>query len=101
MSTKGKRGFPLVVNLFIVGLIALNSMAIILYSVPEVREHPALATLFIDFEIFSVLIFTIEYGLRVWSCIENPNYKHPFGAGSNSFFRPGRWWIYWQYSLFI
>ncbi len=78
MSTKGKRGFPLVVNLFIVGLIALNSMAIILYSVPEVREHPALATLFIDFEIFSVLIFTIEYGLRVWSCIENPNYKHPF-----------------------
>lgn len=78
MSTKGKRGFPLVINLFVVALIALNSMAIILYSVPEVREHPALATLFIDFEIFSVVIFTIEYGLRVWSCIENPHYKHPF-----------------------
>jgi len=77
ISTKGKRGFPLMVNLFIIGLIALNSMAIILHSVPTIRNHPAVAQLFIDFEIFSVLVFTIEYGLRVWACVESPDYQDP------------------------
>ncbi len=77
ISTKGKKGFPLAVNLFIIGLIALNSVAIILHSVPDIREHPDLAQLFIDFEIFSVVVFTIEYILRVWACVENPEYRDP------------------------
>lgn len=66
------------VNLFIIGLIALNSLAIILHSVPEIRNHPSLSQLFIDFEIFSVLVFTIEYGLRVWACVESAEYSEPF-----------------------
>ncbi len=78
ITMKGKRGFPLMVNLFIVGLIALNSMAIILHSVPEIREHPQLSALFVDFEIFSVVVFTIEYLLRVWACVESEKYRHPF-----------------------
>ncbi len=77
ISTKGKRGFPLMVNLFIIGLIALNSLAIVLHSVPEIRHHPAWAQVFIDFEIFSVIVFTIEYGLRVWACVESPQYTDP------------------------
>lgn len=77
ISTKGKRGFPLMVNLFIVGLIALNSLAIVLHSIPEIRDHPALARFFIDFEIFSVIVFTIEYGLRVWACVESVEYQDP------------------------
>jgi voltage-gated potassium channel len=77
ITMKDKSGLPLMVNLFIVGLIALNSLAIILHSVPEIREHPWLATFFIDFEIFSVFIFTIEYGLRVWACVESEKYRHP------------------------
>ncbi|MBU1822868.1 MAG: ion transporter, partial [Bacteroidetes bacterium] len=78
ITMKGKSGFPLMVNLFIVGLIALNSMAIILHSVPEIREHPQLSALFVDFEIFSVVVFTIEYLLRVWACVESEKYRHPF-----------------------
>ncbi|MPR35652.1 ion transporter [Salmonirosea aquatica] len=78
ISTKGKRGFPLMVNLFIIGLIALNSLAIILHSVPEIRAHPMLAQLFIDFEVFSVIAFTIEYCLRVWASVESPEYSDPF-----------------------
>ncbi len=78
ISTKGKKGFPLVVNLFIVGLISLNSIAIILHSVPEIRDHPSLATFFIDFEIFSVLVFTVEYAFRVWASVESEEYRHPF-----------------------
>ncbi|GHB73486.1 ion transporter [Persicitalea jodogahamensis] len=78
ISTKGKKGFSLMVNLFIIGLIALNSLAIILHSVPEIREHPSLGQLFIDFEIFSVLVFTVEYVLRVWASVESSEYQHPF-----------------------
>lgn len=66
------------VNLFIIWLIALNSLAIVLHSVPEIREHPRLGQLFIDFEIFSVLIFTVEYVLRVWASVESPRYHDPF-----------------------
>lgn len=65
------------VNLFIIGLIALNSLAIVLHSVPEIREHPAWAQIFIDFEIFSVIVFTLEYGLRVWASVESPEYSDP------------------------
>lgn len=65
------------VNLFIIGLIALNSAAIILSSIPEIRDHPDTAQFFVDFEIFSVVVFTIEYALRVWSCVENPQYRDP------------------------
>lgn len=77
ISTRGKRGFPLLVNLFIVGLIALNSVAIVLHSVPEIQSHPPWANFFVDFEIFSVIAFTIEYGLRVWSSVEDPQYRDP------------------------
>ena len=78
ISTRGKKGFALMVNLFIIGLIALNSLAIILHSVPEIRTHPMLEQLFIDFEIFSVLVFTVEYVLRVWACVESAEYAEPF-----------------------
>jgi voltage-gated potassium channel len=78
ISTKGKKGISLMVNLFIIILISLNSLAIVLHSVPELREHPSLSTLFIDFEIFSVIVFSIEYCLRVWSCVESDHYRHPF-----------------------
>ena len=65
------------VNLFIIGLIALDSVAIVLHSVPEIREHPTWAQIFVDFEIFSVIVFTIEYGLRVWASVESPEYSDP------------------------
>lgn len=65
------------VNVFIISLIALNSLAIILHSVPEIREQPQLAIFFIDFEIVSVLLFTVEYILRVWACVESEEYRHP------------------------
>jgi voltage-gated potassium channel len=30
------------------------------------------------FAVFSVMVFTVEYILRVWCCTENPVYSHPF-----------------------
>ena len=56
-------------------LILANVIAAILETEDSVR---ALAPqLFWWLEIFSVIIFTIEYLVRVWSCTANPRYAHP------------------------
>jgi voltage-gated potassium channel len=62
-------------DIFIMVLISLNILAIILESFKKIgaRYHSA----FSSFEIFSVVIFTIEYLLRIWSCTVNPRYSKP------------------------
>ena len=56
-------------------LIVSNVAAIILETVQTINL--ALGSFFYWFELFSVVIFTIEYLMRVWSCPEDPsgNYK--------------------------
>ncbi len=56
------------VNLLLIGLISLNIIAIILESEPEF--HQQYHSTFWAFEVFSVIIFTLEYMLRVWSSID-------------------------------
>ena len=61
------------VNIFIISLIVLNVVAVILETVhPLYEEHKKL---FDTFDRISVVIFTIEYVLRVWSCTHDPRYK--------------------------
>ena len=50
---------------FIATLVVLNVIVIILESVPEI--HTAYATPLHAFDFFSVVVFSIEYVLRVWS----------------------------------
>ncbi|MFM7800608.1 MAG: ion transporter, partial [Limnohabitans sp.] len=50
---------------FIAALVVLNVIVIILESVPEI--HTAYASQLHTFDLFSVIIFSIEYVLRVWS----------------------------------
>ena len=59
---------------FILTLIVLNVLAILLESIPTIyrRVHPAF---FFWFEVVSVAIFTFEYLLRVWSCVESPRFQ--------------------------
>ena len=74
-STGKKRGLSLVFNLTLIIIITLNAFAIILNTVPSLKlryDH-----LFVDFEIFSVIFFTIEYFVRIWICVENEKYRHP------------------------
>jgi voltage-gated potassium channel len=75
-SARGRRGARLYINLFLVLIIVFNSIAIILHTIPEIRHNHLYESIFQDFEIFSVIIFTIEYFLRIWSCVENPLYKN-------------------------
>ena len=61
-------------NYFIVFLILLNTLAVILETVPAIyNKHEKI---FKIVEIFSVIFFTIEYFLRVWTCTFNPKYGH-------------------------
>lgn len=59
-----------VVNLFLVTLIVLNVAAFAAATVPELDA--AYGPAFEAFNVFSVIIFTVEYALRIWSCIEVP-----------------------------
>jgi voltage-gated potassium channel len=56
-------------------IIVLNIMAIILDSVQSIRDE--YAELFTQFEIFSLVFYTIEYILRIYSIVENPKYSDP------------------------
>ncbi len=65
-------------NKFIIALIFLNIIAFILETFETIANE--YGTYFFIFEAVSVAIFTIEYGLRVWSCGQNPNYRGVRGS---------------------
>jgi voltage-gated potassium channel len=67
-----------IINAFIIALILLNVVAVVLETVPSIREPHAL--LFHRFDQFSVAIFSIEYVLRVWSSVHDPKYKNSIGG---------------------
>ena len=63
---------------FMVVLILTNVVAVILETVEELAV--AHADFFFYFELFSVAVFTVEYGLRLWVIVENEEeeeYRHP------------------------
>ncbi len=58
-------------------LIFSNVVMIVLESVPSIeQEH---YHFFRVFELVSVLIFTMEYFARLWSCVDNEKHKHESG----------------------
>ena len=73
-SAGKRRGISLVFNVVLITIITLNALAIVLHTVPAYNQQ--YARLFYDFELFSVLFFTVEYALRVWVCVENERYQH-------------------------
>jgi voltage-gated potassium channel len=64
-----------IINGVIITLIILNVLAVMVETVPEI--HDPYAHLFRNFDTFSVIVFTIEYLLRVWSCTRDERYEHP------------------------
>jgi len=63
-----------VFDIFIMTLIALNVIAVILETVESLAQQ--FTSFFWTFEVVSVIIFTVEYILRLWVCTENKKYKH-------------------------
>jgi voltage-gated potassium channel len=56
-------------------IIVLNIFAIVMDSVEEYDQR--YRAFFRGFEIFSVIFFTLEYVLRLYSIVESPKYRHP------------------------
>jgi len=71
----GETKWDKVINGFIIFLIIANVIVVILETVQPLHEK--YFTFFQYFDIISVLIFSIEYALRVWSCTHEARYKHP------------------------
>jgi len=64
-----------VFDISILLLITLNVLALILETVEPI--HNAAPWAFAWFERVSVAIFTLEYGMRLWSCVDGLQYRSP------------------------
>ncbi|MEZ5535457.1 MAG: ion transporter [Thiolinea sp.] len=58
------------VNYFIIALIVLSILATVIGSIPEIYQSHH--WFFDSFEVFSLLVFTVEYLTRVWASVEDP-----------------------------
>ena len=67
-----------VIDRLLVLLILLNLVAVALESVPKYGARYALA--FNLIEIVSLVVFTVEYGLRLWVAVEHGPHRHLNGA---------------------
>ena len=65
-------------DISIIALIIINTFAVILESVPALSLK--YSRWFNLIEIFSVIVFTIEYLLRIWTCTINPEYRKPLSG---------------------
>ncbi len=85
----GDKHWDKVINVFIITLIALNIIAVILETVPEFHDQPNEKRFFYYFDLISVIIFSIEYVLRVWSSNHEEKYKHSVWGRIKYMFSPG------------
>lgn len=74
----GDKNWDKIINVFIIVLIILNVLAVILETVPSLHDEYHEQQFFHYFDLVSVIIFTIEYILRVWSSNHEEKYKHSF-----------------------
>ncbi len=62
------------VDRLLIGLIVVNLIAVALESVPKYRDH--YAPVFVLIEYVSLVVFTVEYALRLWSSVEHGPHQH-------------------------
>lgn len=72
--TEGDTRWDKILNGFLITLILLNIIAVMLET--EASIYAAQKKLFDYFDLISVILFSIEYILRVWSCTHEKKYKH-------------------------
>lgn len=73
---KYTRSVSFYVQTTIIAVILASIAAVMLESVePIYARHK---TLFLAFDRFSVAVFAVEYVIRLWSCVEDKRWNHPF-----------------------
>lgn len=66
------------VDIFLVSMITLSVLAVILESIASLEmKH---RDVFYWLEVFIISVFSVEYFLRVWSCVESDNYSPKMGG---------------------
>ncbi len=70
----GDKHWDKVINIFIITVIILNVIAVIMETVQSI--HIRYDDFFHYFDMVSVIIFTVEYVMRVWSSNHEEKYKH-------------------------
>lgn len=75
-----------VVMIAIFSLIVLNVMAVVMETTPWGELH--LRSHLHPFDAFSVIVFTIEYFLRLWSIVEDPEFHRPLKGRLRYLFTP-------------
>ena len=76
----------MIFDIFIITLISLNVFAVIMGTVESFASQ--YMSFFRGFEIFSVIIFTIEYLLRLWVCTKNKKFRNPIQGRIRFAFTP-------------
>ena len=62
-------------DIFMISLISLNVVAFAFETVYSISIP--YKSYFNKFETFSAVVFTVEYGLRLWTCTIQPQFRHP------------------------
>jgi len=65
-------------DIFILSLIVLNVTAVILETVDIL--YLKYSTFFVNFELFSVAVFSVEYILRLWTCNFDKRFRQPISG---------------------
>jgi voltage-gated potassium channel len=75
-----------IIDTLLIALIICNVVAVTLHTVHSlaVKYDPY----FRRFETFSVIVFSIEYVLRIWICVLNESYRRPVLGRIRYFFSP-------------
>ena len=99
LAVSGEKGtFSRKVDVFLEILISLNVIAVVLETVESVYLPYKLY--FRVFDLVSIIIFSIEYVLRVWSVNANAKFKKPVWGNLRYMLTPMAM-IYWPLCLFI
>lgn len=72
--TEGESKWDKLLNGFLITLILLNLVAVVVET--EHRIYEKYESFFLAFNLVSMVIFTVEYLLRLWSCTHEPRYQH-------------------------
>ena len=83
---KGNDQYSKMYDYFISALITLNVVAVIFET--EKSLFDSYEVYFLYFELFSISIFSVEYLLRLWSCVSAEAYRDPITGRIRYFFLP-------------
>jgi voltage-gated potassium channel len=85
----GDSNWDKIINGFIIILIISNVVAVMLETVPSLHDTKKERLFFHYFDLISVIIFSIEYVLRIWSSNHDPRYRHPITGRLRYMLSPG------------